>query len=429
MPTETTESIIREAPEIEAHKLGLLRSAKALSNSPQNIPPHLIAGLTGLQNSALGKANSGIGGYQNYLDQAGYTLGDARNTLQNSLPNNLQYRNQAANYFNQGAGGIQGTVNTAQNNFQGIQNSIGGIPGELRQGVTDVRQTLGNQLADTTGAFNPQSIQNFYNPYEDQLINQSNTDIARAGNIQEQRLNAQAVGAGAFGGARQGIQNSDHQRNVLEQQARTASGIRQSGYESARGAAQSAYEQQRSARQNAANLYSQAGFNAEQMSAGAGLNTANLSSQLAGQQATAGFQGNQQYSDFGQNIGNLGYNYGNQAISQGREQALLGTQQAGIGQLQQQLGQQEQGFLYDLGKQQQAHRQAGLDATRQTSLERQYEPHRRLSFLSDIYKGAPSSTQSISGISTPSISPAQTYLGLGISGLAATAAAKREGIL
>ena len=83
---------------------------------------------------------------------------------------------------------------------------------------------------------------------------------------------------------------------------------------------------------------------------------------------------------------------------------------------------------FDLGERERAKRQAGIDAVRQTQLQQLYEPYQRYGFLSDIYKGAPTSQQTIASSTAPSVSPAQTYLGLGIAGLSAAAGAKQAGL-
>ena len=75
---ETQEQIVREAPQIEAYKLGLLQSAKALADQGQTIPPYMVAEMSGLQIKATELAEAGIGGYQPYLQEAGFTLGDAQ---------------------------------------------------------------------------------------------------------------------------------------------------------------------------------------------------------------------------------------------------------------------------------------------------------------------------------------------------------------
>jgi len=83
------------------------------------------------------------------------------------------------------------------------------------------------------------------------------------------------------------------------------------------------------------------------------------------------------------------------------------------------LAQGDTSFLYNIGNQQQAYQQKVLDAARQTSIQQQYEPYQRISFLSDIYKGAPSSQQTISQTSAPSPSLVSQVGGLGIAGLSA----------
>ena len=47
------EQIVREAPEIEAIKLGLLESSKKLADMPVNLPKYEVAGLSDLQHRAL----------------------------------------------------------------------------------------------------------------------------------------------------------------------------------------------------------------------------------------------------------------------------------------------------------------------------------------------------------------------------------------
>ena len=107
----------------------------------------------------------------------------------------------------------------------------------------------------------------------------------------------------------------------------------------------------------------------------------------------------------------------------------MGLQQAALGELGQQLGQQESGFLFDFGKQQQAQQQAEIEAERQTQVAQLYEPYQRVGFLSDIYKGAPTTQQAITSATAPSTSSAQQILGLGVAGLSAAAGARKAGIL
>jgi len=106
----------------------------------------------------------------------------------------------------------------------------------------------------------------------------------------------------------------------------------------------------------------------------------------------------------------------------------VGLQQAALGQQAQQQTLQDIETQFNLGKQQQAQQQAEIEAQRQSDLAQLYEPYQRYGFLSDIYKGAPTSQQTITSATAPNVSPAQTYLGLGIAGLSAAAGAKTAGL-
>ena len=128
----------------------------------------------------------------------------------------------------------------------------------------------------------------------------------------------------------------------------------------------------------------------------------------------------QQYGigqNMAQTLGGLGSQLGN-----------LGVQQGAMGQTAQQLGQQDVNFLYNIGQQQQGLTQQQLDAQRNTQLQQAYEPYQRLGFLSDIYKGAPTSQQSITAATAPVPSAFQQAVGTGIAGLTAGTAAKKAGL-
>lgn len=70
----TTEYITRQAPGIEAYKLGLLESSKALADRPRQLPGFEAAALTPQQQQAIQLGQAGIGAYQPFLQQAGQTL-------------------------------------------------------------------------------------------------------------------------------------------------------------------------------------------------------------------------------------------------------------------------------------------------------------------------------------------------------------------
>ena len=112
-----------------------------------------------------------------------------------------------------------------------------------RQGIGSYQPFIqqAQQALAQSGAFNqPGAAAAFMNPFEQAVIDQSMQDIARAGLQQQNQLAAQAVGAGAFGGSRQGIAQQELNRNILDQQARTAAQLRATGFGQAQQAAQQA---------------------------------------------------------------------------------------------------------------------------------------------------------------------------------------------
>jgi hypothetical protein len=78
-----------------------------------------------------------------------------------------------------------------------------------------------------------QDLSSYMNPYEDQVVNQSLADIDRARQLAGNQADASAMAAGAFGGSRQAVMQAENNRNFLDQQARTASGLRQAGFQNA----------------------------------------------------------------------------------------------------------------------------------------------------------------------------------------------------
>ena len=113
----------------------------------------------------------------------------------------------------------------------------------------------------------------------------------------------------------------------------------------------------------------------------------------------------------------------------GAQQGNLATQGAALGQAAQGMGQQDTNFLYNLGSSQQKQLQSELDASRQNELTQNMQPYQQMGFVSDIYRGAPSSQMAVTTQSQATPSPFQQVAGLGIAGLSAAAAGSRAGII
>jgi hypothetical protein len=84
-----------------------------------------------------------------------------------------------------------------------------------------------------------QDIGAYQSPYQQQVIDLAMGDIQRQADIARTGAQERAIRAGAFGGSRSALLESESQRPYAEQMARTAAGLRQSGFEQAQRAAQS----------------------------------------------------------------------------------------------------------------------------------------------------------------------------------------------
>jgi len=161
MATQTVEQVTRLAPFQEEFLKDIFAQAQALRGTPQPYSPQQLAGLSTAQQDAISMAQSGIGGYQPFLDRA-------------------------------------------------------------------------TQFAGPGGA------QQFMNPFENQVVQQTMQDIATQGAKAQNQLAGSGVASGAFGGSRFGVAQADLAGKTLEQQARSAGQLRQQGFQQAQQAAQNA---------------------------------------------------------------------------------------------------------------------------------------------------------------------------------------------
>ena len=131
--------------------------------------------------------------------------------------------------------------------------------GLVTQGIGAYQPFL-NQAAQ---AYTPENIRNlqaqFMDPFTEQVISQTQADIGRLGDQQQQNLKQQAVQAGAFGGGRQAIGSAEIGRNVLDQQARTGGQLRSQGFNTALQSALGTAGAQAGNLMNVANLQSALG--------------------------------------------------------------------------------------------------------------------------------------------------------------------------
>ena len=315
--TKSTQYIVnRQDPKIEAYRLGLLDDTQEFISGQierGDAPPdYQIADLSPSEQAAIAAGQAGVGAYQPYLNEGSATIGMGSDAM---------------------AAGIA-------------------------------------SLEGTGAMYDPESYQNFMNPYEDQVIQNALADIQRQGDLAQQGVRSQAVAAGAFGGSRGQLAESEQARNTMQQQANTAAQMRAAGFQNAQQAAMNAFE--------------------------SGMGRQQQLGQLTGQMAAG-----------------LG---------------SLGIQQAGLGEMGTSLNTQDINNLMTTGAIDRGVDQAGLDALRLTNLQAYTQPYQQLGFLSDIYSGTPTGSSTLTAASAPQVSPFQTTLGLGIGTLAAASGAQQQGL-
>lgn len=333
----------------------------------------------------------------------------------------------------------------------------------------------------------------YMSPYMQAVVDVQQREAQRQDDIARQSRAARAVAAGAFGGTREAVAEAEAARNLAQLKSNIqATGLQQAFQqgqqqfnveEQARMAAQQANQQaamqaalanqqmmgqygltQAQLGQQTAEMLRQAGLGeigvagqraglgqqaAQQLAQAGALETgttarqaelqqqaAQLYGSLAGQ--TAGIYGQQaqQLQNLGQGIGALAgqqFGIGQQMAgglgALGQQLGGLGIQAGALGQTAQGLAQGDINFLYNIGQARQALEQQKLDAQRASAMQQIYVPYQQAAFLSDIYRGAPSSQMATTASSSPQPSPFQQVVGTGL-GIAATAAGlKKAGIL
>jgi len=106
---------------------------------------------------------------------------------------------------------------------------------ELQAGniyTSQIAPQAGNIAAIGAQTFTPQMAQQYMNPYENQVIQSALGDVERNYQGQQRALQSQAIGAGAFGGTREGVQRGILGGEYLRQVGDVSGRLRQAGFES-----------------------------------------------------------------------------------------------------------------------------------------------------------------------------------------------------
>lgn len=123
---------------------------------------------------------------------------------------------------------IAGFSPTQETAFQ----QVAGAAQSAQQPITQA-QDIARQAAGYTPSTIAAGMATYQNPYTEQVVNTTLSDIDRARQMANQQTAAQAVRAKAFGGSRQGVAEAETNRAAMEQAARTAAQLRSQGFQQA----------------------------------------------------------------------------------------------------------------------------------------------------------------------------------------------------
>lgn len=361
---------IREAPEIEARKKQILKESYRLYNEDLDLPFVEAAGMSGTEQQAMDFAKQGVGSFEPYIQAASQGVSQGMDLTQRGAL-------------------AAGAINTT-NQYQSAQDMLGRAVPVLGQGIGGI---LGSAQA-----YDPMMAENYFNPYQKQVTQGGLKEMNRQADITRQGNAAQAVSAGAFGGTREGVQRAEFDRGVQDLMQQKIMQDYANNYQQAQAAAMTGFEQQQGR-------------------------------QLAGGQALG--QAGMQFGSLGEGIGGLTAQQAGVDISKGQalgqlggQMGQLGQQYGALGQATQQLGAADTALLAGLGGLERGIEQSQIDAIRTNQTQKAMAPYQQLGFLSDIFKGAPSTQMALTAQSAPSASPMQSAVGLGVGALTTGAAAK-----
>tara|TARA_R100000773_G_C4220780_1_gene119518 strand:+ start:114 stop:1427 length:1314 start_codon:yes stop_codon:yes gene_type:complete len=312
-----------------------------------------IAGFTPAQEEAFRLTAQGVGGYQPFIQGAEDMIRGGVGT--------------AGDAFDTSAGLIGEAIGAGERSTAEGTRLLREAPRVAGRATgMGVGQLLGagrglGTAADvgfgSTRMFDPSGIQSFYNPFEDQVVQQTLKDVREGLAQGDIARRARAIGSGAFGGSRSRLLGEELAESAARGAAERIGAIRSAGFGDAARRAQSAFETQQARQAGQANLLGrlagqQAGIGTAL--AGLGTNFGNLLGRTAGGIGALGGnlanilgRGARDIQTGGVNLGQLGLG--------------AGSQLAGLGSLGSSLAGTDINRLLGMGGMQQGLDQRGLD--------------------------------------------------------------------
>jgi len=263
---------------------------------------------------------------------------------------------RTAQFTNLQKGAMEGAKTMAPASQLGTATGLAGMAG---MGALGTNYQAGRFSG---GQFGNRAAEQYMNPYMQNVVDVQQREAQRQADIAGTQRGAQAVKSGAFGGSRQAIMDAEAARNLATQKG----DIQAQGLNTSFQQAQQQFNADQARRMQAQQL----GEQSRQYGAGLGLQGLQTGLQAAG---TLGQLGGQQFQQ-GMDVNKLQSAYG------GMEQAL---------------------------------NQRGMDVKYQDFLNQQNYPYKQLGFMSDLLRGTPTGSSSVTQMYQPEGSALGQIAGLG----------------
>lgn len=139
----------------------------------------------------------------------------------------------AAPYITDYLGKAQALSNTPYQVYQGpLTAGASQLQSQAFQGIGNLT-VPSSQYSAVGSNFTPEAAQQYMNPYLQQALNPQLDELRRQSQITQQQNAAKMTQAGAFGGSRQALMDTETQRNLLSQLAQTTGQGYQTAYDKA----------------------------------------------------------------------------------------------------------------------------------------------------------------------------------------------------
>jgi hypothetical protein len=234
---------------------GLINQATRAAQKTYLDQPAILQGTAGLsaqEQQARQIAQQGIGSYQPFLNR------------QESLINQgISDLGQQRGLLGEALGGYRAAYGAQQPYFGAAESQLGsglgGMFSSLGYGGPSARNLLGQSLQ----GYDPRMANQFYNPFEEQVVNRTIQDVLKAGDIQDIQQRAADISRGgesAFG-SRARLSSAERQSALGRGLGEALSQIRSGGFDTAQSRALQELENRRSGARSGAQL--EAGFGAQ----------------------------------------------------------------------------------------------------------------------------------------------------------------------